>query len=162
MVGWVDLFPESLRSRNFAMLYFVFGLSRYRFALPRQVVFGLWSLAFEFLAFGSSCLPVALSLLNVPLSPSLPVSFKCSLVAPSPYRPISPSPSRPIALSLYLPVAPSPCLQVSPSPYLPFSHSPLLPVSQSLLSPLLVVTRQAVPFSAPRPCLEIVFWSKNN
>ena len=97
MVGWVDLFPESLRSRNFAMLYFVFGLSRYRFALPRQVVFGLWSLVigywfwllvlgFEFrvLGFGSPCPPVAPS--------------PCPQVSLSPLLPFTPSPTLPISL----------------------------------------------------------------
>jgi hypothetical protein len=97
MVGWVDLFPESLRSRNFAMLYFVFGLSRYRFALPRQVVFGLWSLVigywfwllvlgFEFrvLGFGSPCPPVAPS--------------PCPQVSLSPLLPFTPSPPLPVSL----------------------------------------------------------------
>ena len=97
MVGWVDLFPESLRSRNFAMLYFVFGLSRYRFALPRQVVFGLWSLVigywfwllvlgFEFrvLGFGSPCPPVAPS--------------PCPQVSLSPLLPFTPSPRLPVSL----------------------------------------------------------------
>jgi hypothetical protein len=157
MVGWVDLFPESLRSRNFAMLYFVFGLSRYRFALPRQVVFGLWSLVigywfwllvlgFEFrvLGFGSPCPPVAPSPCpQVSLSPLLPFT-------PSPRLPFTPSPRLPVSLvfslwylvfglwsfSLSLRSPETSGLwslrrQVSPSPYRSIAPSPHRLVSPS-------------------------------